>query len=380
MKERQAAFIHSKQLEKYHYPPDCPFKTERAAKTRQTLNSMGLLTGKGKKEVAPTPASEDLLKTFHTEKYLNALKSSQEGDWHIEALQMGIGGPDTPVFRGMYEYAALACGGSYKGAQMLLSGETDIVFNPSGGYHHAFSELAAGFCYINDAVIAIKHLVKQSKKVLYLDIDVHHGDGVQDAFYNTNNVMTMSLHESGEMLFPGTGFIEEIGKDDGEGYAVNAPLPEGTYDAAYMKLFNEIVPPLINSFNADIIVLELGADVLSGDPLAHLKLTNNVHNKVCNYLRRLDKPILILGGGGYNVENTVRAWSHVWSIMTGESQEFSDMSMGLGGVMMESTDWMGGLQDRNLPATEEQKNSVDPIIDSTIQKIKKVIFPLHGIE
>ncbi len=379
MKERQAAFIHSQQLEKYHYPPDCPFKTERAAKTREALKSMGLLGGNSKKEVAPIPAGEKVLKTFHTEKYLHALKNSQEGEWDIEALRMGIGGPDTPVFRGMYEYADLACGGSYKGAQLLLSGEIDIVFNPSGGYHHAFPELAAGFCYINDAVIAIKHLAKQRKKVLYLDIDVHHGDGVQYAFYDTDDVMTISLHESGKMLFPGTGFPEEIGKGKGEGFAINAPLPEGTYDAAYMKLFNEIVPPLIKAFNGDIIVLELGADILSGDPLAHLSLTNNVHSKVCDHLRKLNKPILILGGGGYNVENTVRAWSLAWSVITGESQKFSDLSMGLGGVMMESTDWMGGLKDRNLPATQEQKDFVDPKIETIIQKIKKLIFPMHGL-
>jgi hypothetical protein len=146
-----------------------------------------------------------------------------------------------------------------------------------------------------------------------------------------------------------------------------------------MKVFNEIVRPLTEAYDADIIVLELGADGLAGDPLAHLKLTNNVYTEIIHYLLTLDKPILMTGGGGYNDENCVRAWALAWSVITGE-QDLSDMNLGLGGVMLESTDWMGGLKDRKLAVTKQQEKLVIPAIEKSIAKIKKNVFPIHGLE
>ena len=380
LNQRQAVFLYSEQLENYAYPSSCPFKTDRASKTRKTLASMGMLSGTGKKEMDFAAADRSTLERFHTPRYLDALQRSETGDWDIEALHMGIGGPDTPVFNGMYGYGAMAAGASLMGAKQLLSGEADIVFNPAGGLHHAQPELAAGFCYINDVVFACKHLAENGKKVLYLDIDVHHGDGVQNAFYNQSDVFTISLHESGRTLFPGTGFVQEIGSDEGEGYSVNIPLPLDTYNGAYMRCFNEIVVPLISAYNGDVIVLELGADALSGDPLAHIKLTNEVFRKVLEFLLDLQKPILVTGGGGYHVENTVRAWSLAWSVLVGHHDQAEAINFGLGGVMLESTDWMGGFQDHEIPVTQLQKRSVDPVIESIIKKIKETVFPIHGLK
>ncbi|MDZ7724586.1 MAG: acetoin utilization protein AcuC [candidate division KSB1 bacterium] len=379
-KQQNVIFVYSKQLEKHHYPPDCPFKTERAQKTRKTLNSMGLLSGPGRKEIKAEPADRRLLETFHTRRYLDTLLKCQKGDWDIEALKMGIGGPDVPVFKGMYEYGALACGCTVKAADMLFAKKAKYAFSPAGGFHHAGPELAAGFCYINDVAIACNYLAEKGQRVLYLDIDVHHGDGVQDFFYNRNDVLTLSLHESGELLFPGTGFETEIGTGPGEGYSVNMPMPAHVYNEAWLRCFDELAVPLIQAYNADVIVLELGADALSGDPLAHMQLTNNVYVEVLNYLMGLNKPLLVSGGGGYNVENTVRAWSLAWCVMNEDIQELSDMNLGLGGVMLESTDWMGGLQDRVMPVTDEQRQAVDPVIDTLIRRVKRLIFPLHGIE
>jgi acetoin utilization protein AcuC len=239
------------------------------------------------------------------------------------------------------------------------------------------AELAAGFCYMNDVAIACKYLAKQGKRVLYLDIDVHHGDGTQDAFYDTDQVMTISMHENGKFIFPGTGFTHEIGEGKGRGYAVNLPLPPETYDAAFMTCFNEIVAPLMSSYNPDILVFELGADALNGDPLAHLKLTNKVYAKVIRHLLDMNIPILMTGGGGYHVENTVRAWSLAWCVATGE--EARDMNLGLGGVMLESTDWMGGFQDMELAVSEEQKKTVEPEIETIITTLQNTVFPIHGI-
>lgn len=338
---------------------------------------MGLLGTSTKRQVDFEAAPREVLESVHTPRYLDKLKETQTTVPDIEALHMGIGGPDTPAFNGMYDYSALAVGASLKGAKMLLAGDVDIAFNPSGGLHHSMPELAAGFCYMNDVAIACKYLADHGKRVLYLDIDVHHGDGTQKVFYDTPQVMTISMHENGRYIFPGTGFTHEIGVGRGRGFAVNLPLPPGTFDAAFMTGFNEIVAPLMTSFSPDVIVFELGADGLAGDPLAHLKLTNKVYAKVLRFLLDFHVPILMTGGGGYNVENTVRAWSLAWCVATGE--EARDMNLGLGGVMLESMDWMGGFQDMEQAVSEEQKKTVEPEIEKIISTLKDTVFPIHGL-
>jgi acetoin utilization protein AcuC len=375
---RRSAFIHSPGIEKYSYPEDSPFKTERAGRTRHVLYTMGLLSGEGLSEVPPKPADRKTLKKFHTARYLHALKKAEKGQWDLEALRMGLGTTDCPIFRGMYDYAALAAGATLVGAELILSGEADVAFNPSGGYHHAFPEKAAGFCYINDNALACIVLAEAGKRVLYLDVDVHCGDGVAYAFYGRSDVMTISLHENPKMLFPGTGFEDEIGEGEGRGYCVNLPLPAGTFDRAYIYAFDSIAVPLIKAYNPDVIVFELGADTLAGDPLAHLYLTNNTYADIIERLLRFNKPILMTGGGGYNVENTVRAWARAWTVLSGQ-----DIAHGLeaavGGVMLQSTDWQGGLRDRELPVTGQQQETVFTAIDASIETIQAKIFPLHGL-
>ena len=378
MSARTAAFIYSKELERYSYPADCPFKSERATRTRRTLYTMGLLSGPGIREVPPVVAKRPVLKKFHTARYLHALKVAQQGKWELDALRMGIGTPDVPIFHGMYDYASLVTGATLVAAEMILSGEADIAFNPSGGFHHAFPEKAAGFCYVNDVAIACLVLAEADKRVLYLDVDVHNGDGVAYAFRDRSDVMTISLHETPKTLFPGTGFEHEIGEGQGKGYCVNLPLPVGTYDQAYLHAFTEIVPPLIGAFDPDVIVLELGADALANDPLAHLQLTNNVYVEVINRLLQFDKPILTTGGGGYHVENTVRAWSLAWTVLSGQDIEHG-LDAAVGGVMLQSTDWQGGLRDRDLPVTKQQREAVIPALEASIETLKATVFPIHGL-
>lgn len=378
MSARKAVFIHSEELEKYHYPEDCPFKTERAARTRRILYTMGLLWGETTREAAPVPAPRTVLKKLHSARYLHALKAAQNGKWELDALNMGIGTQDCPIFRGMYDYAVLAAGGTLVGAELILSGKADIAFNPSGGYHHAFPEKAAGFCYINDNALACAVLAEAGKRVLYLDIDVHNGDGVAHAFYDRSDVMTLSLHENPRTLFPGTGFEDEIGEGEGRGFCVNVPLPVGTFDQAYLYAFETAAIPLIRAYNPDVIVLELGVDALSGDPMAHLQLTNNVYVEVINHLLRFDKPILATGGGGYHMENTVRAWALAWTVLSGQDLD-TGMDAVIGGVMLQSTDWQGGFRDRELPVTNQQREMVVPPLQATVETVKAKIFPIHGL-
>ena len=375
---KKPVFIHSQELEKYSYPPDSMFDTRRAAKTRELLISLDLLAGKCGRESAPVPATNSELKNFHTAKYLEALQQAAIGKITPEARSMGLGTPDCPVFKDMYDYASWACGATLTGAELILSGETDIAFNPSGGFHHARAEMASGFCYLNDLVLACMRFLNDGKRVLYLDIDVHHGDGVQEAFYASNQVMVISLHESGKTLWPGTGFENETGDGAGKGFTVNVPLPIGICDAAYLEVFTEIVIPLIKAYDPDIFVLQTGMDALAGDPLAHLELTNNAHAEIIDRLLRFNKPLLATGGGGYHFDNTVRGWALAWKTMCQVGDE-SDIALGMGGVMLQSTEWSGGLRDRVLPMDEQHCEAVETAIQATIRSLTRNVFEYHGI-
>ncbi len=371
-------FIYSPDFEKYPYPPYVPFKTERAGKTRGIIQNMGLLSGDGRKEVVPQPASRERLETFHDPDYLDALIRTGSGQPDPSSLAMGLGTMDCPVFPGLYEYASLAAGATLRGAELILSGEAEIVFNPSGGFHHAHRNRAGGFCYVNDIVVSCLALAEAGKRVGYLDIDVHHCDGVQDAFYDRSDILCISFHESGETLFPGTGFVGECGEGEGMGYTVNIPLPFETYDEIYMEAIREIAYPLLRAYDPDVIVVEIGADALAGDPLAHLRLTNNTYVEVIEGLLRLGKPILATGGGGYNVDNTVRAWALCWMSLCGEKPEH-DLTMGMGGVLLESVEWAGGLRDRILAIDENRAGHVRMVVQAAVAAVKEKVFPLHGL-
>lgn len=374
------AFIYSAKLEAGGYPQSCPFDTKRAGKTRALAESFGLLDGEDRFESPPDPFTREEMEWFHTPAYLDALEAAGEARIDPDrALAAGLGTPDCPIFRNMHTFVALAGGGTLTGARLLLDDRANVVFNPSGGFHHAQADHCAGFCYVNDVVIAIEALTRAGRKVAFVDIDAHHGDGVQAAFYGRADVMTISLHESGHTLFPGTGFVDEIGEGAGRGYSVNVPLPVGTYDGVYLGTFRSVVLPLLHAFAPDVLVVEVGMDTLAGDPLAHLHLTNNVPADAIEKLVELNKPMLVTGGGGYHVENTVRAWTLAWSVLCGDHAHVEDLTFGMGGVMMENTDWFGGLRDRVLLSDAGRRKQIDDEIASTVDRIRATVFPIHGL-
>ena len=373
-------FVHTDDLDEGGYPEAIPFNTARAGMTYRKLQSMGLLEGGDRRVVAPVKLTREQLERFHEPRYLDALERAGQGEHDLSALWMGLGTPDCPLFPGMLDYVSLAAGGSVTAAEALLAGEAEVAFNPSGGFHHAHAGRAGGFCYVNDIVLACLRMTDAGKRVLFLDLDAHHCDGVQDAFYERDDVMTVSLHQSGKTLFPGTGFEVEIGHGAGRGYSVNFPLPVGTYDAAWVHVFTRGALPLIQAYDPDVIVMELGMDALAGDPLAHLHLSNNAYAEVVDRVRRLGTPILATGGGGYHVENTVRGWALCWSVLCGDQEDHDAMSFGMGGVMLETTEWSGGLRDRTLLSDAGRRGEVDAEIDATVRKIERTVFPLHGIE
>jgi len=375
---KKPVFLHGPELDRYRYPPEALFNTRRAGKTRDLLMSLGLLGGGHGTEMPPEPATNDDLERFHTRKYLDALRQAADGKRVRQDLDMGFGTPDCPVFKDMFNYSRWACGATLTGADLILSGQTGIVFNPSGGYHHARADRASGFCYLNDLALACLRFADRGKKVLYLDIDAHHGNGVQEAFYTTDKVLVVSLHESGKTLWPWGGFEDEIGEGPGKGFNVNVPLPLGICDDAYLRIFDAIVPPLMNAYVPDVIVLQLGMDALAGDLIAHLELTNNAHADILNQLLRFNRPILATGGGGYHVDNTVRGWALAWRILCGRDDE-NDANLGMGGVMLQSTEWSGGLRDRMLSVDEQHCEEIDVAIRRTIDDLADNVFKYHGI-
>ena len=225
-------------------------------------------------------------------------------------------GEDCPIFDGVYDYCCRYTGGSLRGASLINSKEYDIAINWSGGLHHAKKSEASGFCYINDIVIAALELLQYYSRVLYIDIDIHHGDGVQEAFYLTDRVMTVSFHKYGEHFFPGTGDMFEIGADNGRYYSVNVPLRKGITDGDYVQIFKTVIDDVMQFYRPEAIILQCGADSLSGDRLGCLNLTIKGHGECVKHVKGYNVPLLVLGGGGYTIRNVARCWTYETSVCT----------------------------------------------------------------
>ena len=311
----KTAFIYSDDFAKYDYGPGHPLKPFRLKLSHELIQAYGLLALPDVRVVEAKPADEKDLLLYHSRDYLEVLKSANSGLEIAGGERYGIGFGDNPVFEGVFDWSRLVTGASLQAAELVDSGEVATAFNISGGLHHALVSRASGFCYINDPVIAISSLLKRGRRVAYIDIDAHHGDGVQEAFYRTDKVLTISLHESGRYLFPGTGFESEKGEGKGEGYSVNVPLPPSCDDELFVYAFNEIVPPLIERFGPDIVVSQLGVDSFLTDPLAHLNYTTNGFCEVVRKIQELSPRWIALGGGGYEITNVAKAWTLAWAIM-----------------------------------------------------------------
>ncbi len=313
----QALFFYTPKYEEFDYGPSHPMKIRRLKLTHDLIDAYGLL-GPAHVRLTDVPeAPQEALLRVHTKEYLDVLRAASDGlpppnSWHF-----GLGAEDNPVFPGLFTYSSLLTGASLEAAHRLASGEASRAFNIAGGLHHAASNRASGFCYINDAAVAISFLVDQGLRAAYIDIDAHHGDGVQEAFYDTDQVLTISIHETGLTLFPGTGFPEEIGTGDGEGYSVNLPLAPETDDEIFIEAFEKTVPPLLEAFRPDVIVTQLGIDGHRNDPLSNLRLTLGGFLRAVKQFEQTPARWLALGGGGYYVGNVPRAWTAVWALMVG---------------------------------------------------------------
>lgn len=290
----------------------------RAALVHSLIDSYQLL--KYMKVVSPRPADDDDLALFHSSSYLQCLKSLSNGDLVDESEQEEYGlNYDCPAYAKVFECCKLIAGASIMAANCLIKGECSVSINWSGGWHHAKKDEASGFCYINDVVLCILKLLTTFSHVLYVDLDLHHGDGVQDAFCATAKVMTVSFHKHSPGFFPGTGAVDECGIGKGKHFAVNVPLKDGVNDEMYIQIFDRVIDMVLAQFPADAIVCQCGADGIAGDPEASFNLTPQALIHCTQRLLRLQKPLVLLGGGGYNFANTARCWTAITASVLGKS-------------------------------------------------------------
>jgi acetoin utilization protein AcuC len=246
----------------------------------------------------------------------------------------------------------------------------------AGGFHHAQRRNAEGFCYVNDVVLAMLTLVRKGHRLAYIDLDAHHGDGVQAAFYEDDRVLTISLHESGTTLFPWSGFETEIGAGEGKGYSINVPLPPQTDDEIFLLAFHEIVPSAVSAFDPDIVFMLIGADGLLADPLSHLSLTNNSYAEAVKVVEAFSPKCVVLGGGGYQMNSVTRAWCLAWGVMNGIEPQ--DEYVGTIGGMMLGTEYVegGGLRDRHAYTTGPLKEEIRKEVLRVTEYIQGTVFPL----
>ncbi len=264
----------------------------------------------------PKPVLLSEMTRFHSDDYINFLRviTPDNMQEYMRQLQRFNVGEDCPVFDGLFEFCQLYTSGSIGGAALLNQKDADIVINWAGGLHHAKKSEASGFCYVNDCVLAILELLKHHHRVLYIDIDIHHGDGVEEAFYTTDRVMTVSFHKFGE-YFPGTGDVKDSGYGDGKNYAINFPLHDGMDDESFSSVFRPIIGKVMETFSPGAIVLQCGADSLSGDRLGCFNLSLKGHADAVAFVKGFDVPVLVLGGGGYTLRNVPRCWAYETSVL-----------------------------------------------------------------
>ncbi len=370
----KSAFIYTDAYLDYDYGPTHPLRIIRLKLTYDLIKAYGLLDLPSVQFIPTIKAEEKELTVFHSEEYLSLLRQVNEGFALEDAYAYGLGPGDNPIFLGLYHLSLLVSGATLQAIDFVADGNGEIAFNIAGGLHHAMRSRASGFCYVNDPVIGIMRLLRRGKRVAYIDIDAHHGDGVQKAFYDTDQVLTISLHETGYTLFPGTGFESEIGEGKGEGYSVNLPFPPETEDDVYVWAFEEVVPELIHAFKPDVVVTQLGVDTFYDDPLTNLHLSIFGYERVLKGIKDLAPQWVALGGGGYNIFNVARAWTLAWAVMNGiELEEGLPESFLREAVKM-------GMEERGLrgpPGTlrHSQNKEHRAEMERVVRYIKETVFP-----
>lgn len=374
----------------YDFGPSHPMSPLRVDLTMRLAEALDVL-GPGGLAATPAPvATDDELLTVHDAALIEAV--TRAGTTGVEDLAFGLGTDDNPVFEGMHTATAHVVGATLEAFRAVWGGRVDHAANITGGLHHAMADRVSGFCVYNDVAVGIHWLLEQGvERVAYVDVDVHHGDGVERLFWNDPRVLTISLHETGELLFPGTGASADTGGPDAPGSAVNVPLPPGTSDAGWLRAFHAVVPPLLREFAPQVLVTQHGCDSHAEDPLAHLMLSVDGQRATIGALHELAHEVsdgrwVAVGGGGYEIVGVVpRTWTHLLAEVAGRP---------IDPTLDVPTSWLEHVQHRlgrvgprrmgdgREPSYRDWSEGYDPStwLDRSVHATRTAVFPLHGLD
>ncbi|MEN0588646.1 acetoin utilization protein AcuC [Kurthia gibsonii] len=359
--EQDAVFIYSPEQLDYKFSETHPFNQKRLQLTMDLLKQINALQPEQIK-TARVATDEELL-LGHDAAYIDIVKRAGHGELrNSEGEVYGIGTEDTPIFKNMHEASAMFVGGTLTACDYVMQGKTNHALNLGGGLHHGFHGKASGFCIYNDSTVAIKYMQKKyDARVLYIDTDAHHGDGVQWSFYDDPNVCTLSIHETGRYLFPGTGAVTERGNGEGYGTSFNIPLDAFTEDGSFLEVYETAIREVIAHFKPDVILTQNGADAHYFDPLTHLYSTIKTYEVIPKIAHELAHEFcegrwIAVGGGGYDIWRVVpRAWSMVWLAMTNQQ-------VPTGAIPKEWLDnWQKEAPVTLIPTWEDPEDLYEPI-------------------
>ncbi|MCQ6274414.1 acetoin utilization protein AcuC [Bacillus sp. V3B] len=382
--KQESIFIYSAELLNYKFNSDHPFNPLRLKLTLDLLEKSHAIETKSM--IPPRPATREELLLIHDPHYVDAVKLAGHGQLSKElAESYGLGTEDTPIFPNMHEVSSLLVGGSLTAVDYVMSGKAKHALHLGGGLHHGFSGKASGFCIYNDCSVAMKYIQeKYHARVLYIDTDAHHGDGVQWSFYDDPNVCTLSIHETGRYLFPGTGSINERGQGEGYGYSFNIPVDAFTEDESWLDCYKKAIHEVAAFFKPDIILTQNGADSHFWDPLTHLSVTMKTYKEIPKLAHEIahqycDGKWIAVGGGGYDIWRVVpRAWSLIWLEMTENFSNFDFLP----------SDWIAEWQEKTsytLPLKLEDEDQIYPpiprkaeITEKNEQTLEKALYSIRN--
>ncbi|MEJ7628045.1 MAG: acetoin utilization protein AcuC [Nocardioidaceae bacterium] len=387
-----AAVVYDDSLSRYNFGAGHPMAPIRVDLTMRLARSLGVFDDPALQLVGGPHATDDELTLVHTPAYVEAVKRLSDRPDDTD-LAHGLGTQDDPVFEGMHDASAHIVGATLEGARRVWEGTALHAVNITGGLHHAMADTASGFCIYNDPAIAIAWLLASgAERIAYVDIDAHHGDGVQAAFYDDARVLTISLHESPRTLFPGTGYSSETGGPAALGSAVNVPLPPGTGDRGWLRAFHAVVPELVRAFDPDILVSQHGCDSHLDDPLTHLMVSVDAQRAAHLAVHDLAHEVcggrwLATGGGGYAIFDVVpRTWTHLLAVVGGRA---------LDPATAVPQDWLHhvadltdghrapeAMSDGKLPVYDDWSTGYNPDswLDRSVAETRREVFPHHGID
>jgi acetoin utilization protein AcuC len=326
----------------------------------------------------PIMVGKERLIESHDPNFVDALEQANSGQWRETFLKFNLGNEDCPIFPGLFDYVLLYTSATITAVDLITNENANVVFNLLGGFHHASRSFATGFCYVNDVLVAIDIFLSKGFRVACVDIDAHHGNGVQDAYYNDDRVLVVSLHQTGRSLYPWSGFENEIGEGIGKGFTINVPLPEATDDEAFQMVFDRVVPPALEKFAPTVVVAIIGADTHKSDPMANLKLTNNGMVHAIKKIRECSRHLLLLAAGGYDVKTTTRAWARMWAAAN-RIDALPDYLLTIGGRFREGAGQQhGDVEDMNYRVSGRVKEEITHELDRIAAFHEKNTIPCIG--